>query len=135
MNQQQSDVPPSKKTQFTGSVDNLIHQTISKKPNMSEFLIQEILEASGFQTNDQNCHKLIAHLTDKWMIEMTDSMVQKLIQDRMRKKEKDPDEKLQLTTNDIVNELDQRGLKLQNPFQYPEIDANNLQKVKNEAQQ
>ncbi|CAD8083797.1 unnamed protein product [Paramecium sonneborni] len=135
MNQQLPDIPPSKKTQFTGSIDNLIYQTISKKPNMSEFLIQEILEASGFQTNDQNCYKLIAHLTDKWMIEMTDSMVQKLIQDRMRKKEKDPDEKLQITTNDIVNELDQRGLKLHNPFQYPEIDANNLQKVKNEFQQ
>lgn len=40
------------------------------------------------------------------MMEMTDSMVQKTTQDRMRKKEKDPDEKLQLKTSDIVNELD-----------------------------
>lgn len=67
------------------------------------------MASSGFQSNDVNCYKIVgqilqlylAHLCDKWMTEISDQIVSKKTSD----KDKDLDERLQISTEDVVEEL------------------------------
>ncbi|KAM3147692.1 hypothetical protein pb186bvf_000020 [Paramecium bursaria] len=99
---QKLEYPKIEKIKFTSTVDTLMTNTIQNKTNIPECLVQEIVEASGFQSNDQNTYKLMAHFIDKWMIDITGAMIEKH-SDRYKKKDKDQprDDRIQITTDDI----------------------------------
>jgi hypothetical protein len=59
-------------------------------------------------------------MTDKWFNEISDSIISKKV--GTDRKKRDPENKLQIQTSEIIADLEQRGLKLQTNFEHPQVD-------------